>query len=278
MAAIADLSDLINRATGGNNGTPQGVFGFKVPRIAGAVAPAPTVGRFMSLWRYEGGPSAGNVPTTAAVPTNTTTGALPFTNPGGSRESWLIQFAAWAHQPGTIVLYDRLLHSGGLSGTNTTAQTVGGTLTRNTNGVGNLIIAEIYTQIGATATTITASYTDQDGNTGQTTTAVTIGGTGFRDASRAIVLPLASDDTGVQAVASITLAGTTGTAGDFGITIAKPIAYVSIGAIGTAGWRDFVTGLPTIPNLATNSCLALGWMPQTTTAPEMFYSYSIIEA
>jgi hypothetical protein len=40
MAAITDLSDLINRQSGGNSGTPESVFFFKVPRVAGVAATA----------------------------------------------------------------------------------------------------------------------------------------------------------------------------------------------------------------------------------------------
>ena len=86
MAAITDLSDLVNRSTGGNNGTPQNVFFYKAPRIAGVAATAPIAGRMASLWRYDGNPSGGATPTTVVAPTNATQGALPFTNAGGSRE------------------------------------------------------------------------------------------------------------------------------------------------------------------------------------------------
>lgn len=278
MAALADLSDLINRATGGSSGTPQNVFLHKQARIAGAAATALIAGRMASLWRYDGHPAGGAVPGAVAAPTNATVGALPFTDPGGGRQSWMVQAWATGLVGGTLILVDRLLHIGGLSGTVTTAQTVGGSLTRNTGGEGNMLLAEIYTQIGATSTTITASYTNQAGTTGRTTTAVAIGNTGFREVTRAILLPLQSGDTGVQAVASCTLAATTGTAGSFGITVVRPRAYVGIGAAGNPGWRDFVTGLPGIPENEAGSCLSFLWVPNNTTAPELFGGYGIVEA
>ena len=70
-------------------------------------------------------------------------------------------------QPGILVLYDRLLHIGGLNATTTAAQTVGGSLSRYTGGAGNQIWVEIYTQIGTTATTITANYTNQGERLGE---------------------------------------------------------------------------------------------------------------
>jgi hypothetical protein len=279
MANITDLSDLINRSTGGASGTPQNQFWFKSARIAGAAATAPIAGRPASLWRYDGQPSGGAIPTTVAIPTNTTAGALPFTNPGGGRQSWMVQSWVTGLVGGTLLMYDRLLHIGGLNGTLTSAQTVGGTITRNTTGDGNFAFAEIYTQIGATSRTITMSYTNQAGTDTRTSTAVAFGGTGFNTVTRAILLPLQSGDTGIRAIASATIAGgTTGIAGNFGITMGKPIAYTGVGTAGAAGWRDFVTGLPGIPEIASSACLSLLWFPQTTTVPELFGGYSIVEA
>lgn len=276
MAAIADLSDLINRSTGGNSGTPQNVFFHKVARIAGAAPPATIAGRWHSLWTYDGQPGGGSAPGAVAAPTNATTGALPFTSPGGGRESWLTQVWSSGLVAGTLLLYDRLLHISGLSGTTTTAQTVGGTLTRNTGGAGNIAFVEVYTIIGTTATTITMNYTNQAGTSGRTSTATSFGATGFREVTRAIMLPLQAGDTGIQAVASVTHA-TTGTAGNYGITVGKPLAYCAIGAAGAPGWRDFVTGMPGIPAIESGACLALLWSPSTTTAPEVFGGYAIVE-
>jgi hypothetical protein len=278
MAALTNISDLINKSTGGNSGTPQNVFWFKSARIAGAAANAPIAGRPASLWRYDGSSGPGAAPTTVAAPTNATAGALPFTSPGGAREAFMIQSWATGLVGGTLILYDRLLHIGGLSGTVTTAQTVGGTLTRNTGGAGNIAFAEIYAAIGATARTITMSYTNQAGTSSRTSTAVAIGATGFLEVTRAIILPLQSGDSGIQAVASCTLSATTGTAGNFGITVAKPIAYMGIAAAGAVGWRDFITGLPGIPAIEAGACLSLLFIPSTTTVPEFLGGYSIVES
>lgn len=277
MTAIADLSDLINHSTGGGAALPQNIFFFKSARVAGAAATATIAGRPASLWTYDGHPSGGVAPGAVAVPTNATAGALPFTSAGGGRQSWLVQGWATGLVAGTLVLYDRLLHISGLSGTTTTAQTVGGTLTRNTGGVGNFIMAEVYTLVGTTATTITCSYTNTVPTSGRTTTAVVFGGTGFREVTRAVLMPLASGDDGVTAVASTTVAASTGTAGNFGITVGRPRAYIGIGAAGAPGWRDFITGLPGIPEIEAGACLSLLWFPSTVTAPEIFGGYGIVE-
>jgi hypothetical protein len=283
MAAITDLSDSINRLTGGNSGTPESLFFHKVPRVSGAVATAPIAGRAASLWTYDGYPAGGAVPTSAAIPTLSTQGSLPFTAPGGSREKFMLSAGIAPNVGGVFLLYDRLFHIGGLSGSLNTAQTVQGTtptpaLTRNTGGVGNFAFYEIYTIIGTTAATLTMTYTDQDGNTGQTST-INIGATGFREVTRAQRIPLAAGDSGLRAVASVQLSGAsgTGTAGNFGITIAQPIAWIPIGTGGAGGWRDYTTGLPGIPSINPDACLSLLFIPSTGTAPELWGAATFIE-
>lgn len=277
MAALTDLSDLINRLTGGASGTPENLWFSKQARRAGAAPATPIAGRTTSLWTYDGQPSGGVAPGAVAVPTEATTGALKQTDPTGGRQKWLVGGGITGLNQGTVVLYDRLLHISGLSGTVITAQTVGGTLTRYTNGIGNVIWVEVYTQIGATSTTITASYTDQGGTAAQITPAVAFGNTGFREAERIIMLPLASGDSGVQAVASVTVLATTGTAGDFGVTVAHPIAYLEVAGAGIGPWRSFIDGQG-IPEILTDACLALTWFPTTAAVPELLGCLSMVEA
>lgn len=286
MAAITDLSALINRMTGGNSGTPETVWWFKVARMSGSTpVGVPIAGRPYSIWMYEGSPSAGVAPTTWANPDNTTAGGLLQTDPGGARTKWLIQAFAAGLTPGTLLLVDRLGHNGNLSGTVTTAQTFTGTITRYTSAadaVGNIMWYEIWgnttTILGATGTTITVSYTNQAGTASRTSTAVAIGGTGFREGNQIRFLPLQSGDTGVLSVQSATLAASTGTAGAFGIVIAKPLAYMGLDQAGAPGWREFATGLPGLPEIKTDACLSFVWIPQTTTNPELFGGVSMVEA
>lgn len=281
MAAITDLSDLINRQTGGNSGTPENIFFHKVPRVAGVAATAPIAGRGCSLWEYDGMPAKGAIPTSAAIPDRTTTGAIPFTAPGGSRDKHLIGASVTPLTAGVYLLYDRLFHIGGLSGTSTAAQTIQGSpaspaLTRNTGGAGNMAFYEIYTIIGTTGTTLTMTYTNQAG-TGSRTSTINIGATNFREATRMQRIPLAAGDFGIQSIQQIQLTATTGTLGNFGITIAQPLAWIPVGAAGTMGWRDYTTGLPGIPVIDPDACLSLMFIPAAATAPELFGSLATIE-
>jgi hypothetical protein len=280
MAALTDLSDLINRLTGGNNGTPETQFWYKAPRVAGAAATVPIIGRLASTWTYDGMPAGGAVPTSGAIPDRTTIGALPFTSPGGSREKFMISAGVAPLIAGTFLLYDRLFHIGGLNGALTSAQNVQGSpaspaLTRNTGGAGNMVWYEIYTIIGAVSVTLTMNYVDQDGNSASST--INIGATNFREVTRAQRIPLAAGDTGARAVTSVQLSATTGTAGNFGITIAQPLALIPVGAAGVGGWRDYTTGLPGIPTIHPDACLGLAYIPTAATAPEINAAATFVE-
>jgi hypothetical protein len=282
MGAIASLSDLVNRATGGSSGTPQLRTFFKDGRVGAAAAAAPIAGRVSSLWEYNGSPSHGVPPTTVAIPDDTTDGGLKQTDPGGGRSLWLVGGSLSCIAQGGLLVYDRLLHIGGLSGTNTGAQTVGGSLTRYTGSLaaGNEMWVEIYTQIGASSTTITASYTDQ-GGAGGTSPATAIGNTGFREAQRIIRLPLAAGDSGVQGVTSVTLAATTGTAGNFGVSIVRPLLWIPVTAVGVPSMRESVGGFAGLSGpveVVPNACLAMAWISNGTTIPQFEGHLFFVEA
>lgn len=278
MAAITDLSNLLNLATGGSSGTPQTAWFQKVSRLDGKTPTALIAGRMASLWRYDGvnWPS-GRLPGAATATTKSTQGALQgWTDPGGGREKHIIQAFGTGLVGGTLILYDRLLDCGG-DGV-TLSNTVGGSITRNTSGAGNFAFLEVNNTIGVTGRTVTMSYVDQDGNTAETSPEQRVGATGFREVSRAIMLPINSPDSGIRSVASFTLSGSTGTAGDLDLVIGKPIAYLGLGAPGAPAWRDFTTGMPGIPTIEAGACIAALWSPSTTTVPEFFGGISMVEA
>jgi len=115
----------------------------------------------------------------------------------------------------------------------------------------------IYTQIGTTATTVTVSYTNSSGTSGRTSTAVVIGGTGFREASRMILIPLQADDVGVNSVESVTLVASTTTAGNFGVTLFRPLYAIGTDQDSVVREGDFITGwsgggISVVPD---NACL-----------------------
>ncbi len=276
MAAITDLSDLVNLSTGGNSGTPEFRPFFKDARVDAAAAAAPIAGRMTSLWMYEGNPSGAAAPgTTVLYPDNTTTGGIIQTSPGGGRTKKITGFFVAINTPGTVILYDRLAHRSGLNATTTTPQTFTMIPTRYTNGLGNEIWLEIYTQIGASSTTFTCTYTNQAGTQNQVSTATAIGNTGLREAQRIIPVPLATGDYGVQEVEDVDLVATTATAGDFGITLVHPLAYCPIPQAGVGVYTDILRQAPI--EIADDACLGVAFLANTVTVPIMIGCASFVE-
>jgi hypothetical protein len=272
MTALASLSDVVNRITGGNSGSPEQIWFGKTGRVAGAAAAAIIAGRWTSLWQYEGWPGgAGAAPGgTARNPTNATAGSLFQTDPGGGRSKWLLGASCAPLLAGTLMVYDRLADISGLSGINTAAQTITGlSVSRYTStaAAGNQIWLEVYTLIGATNTTITASYTNQAGTAGQITPAVAIGNTGLREVQRLIPLPLVAGDTGVRSVENVDFLASTGTQGDFGVTIIRPLVMVPCGLLGVGALRGLIAALPGVVEVKTGACLSLAWLPNSVTSP-----------
>jgi len=249
-----------------------------------------------SLWQDTNfqGAGKGVAPTTAVVPDNTTQGAW-CQETTSSGNLWLGEIFTGADiastgnwRFGVLMLYDRLSHQGGLSGTATGAQTTNlptAALTRNTGGVGNQIMVEIYSTIGSSATTLTASYTNQAAASGKTTQAIAWGGGASgnsfpRGASSAFLLPLAAGDTGVQAVASVTAAATTGTVGNFGVSIIQPLAYVAMGPeAGLPAYWNSLAGGGLVP-VSSGACIG-GLFFQNgspSSAPVLQIEFSVIQS
>lgn len=211
-------------------------------------------GQFQSLWTAGGRPGAGAAPGSAGGIANTssTTGAIPFSNPGGSNTLYLARLEISGATAGSIILYDRLVSTSTLSGIVATSQTISSTaLTRSTTGTNVGLWIEWYSATGSTATTATFSYTNQAGTSGQSTS---VAFPASPVAGQMIPVPLAAGDTGVRAVASCTLSATTGTAGNFGITLASRVATVPIPVANIGQLYDYAqVGLPVI---SSNACLA----------------------
>lgn len=280
---VLDLSDLVNLATGGASGAPEAINWHKAGRVGGAAAAAHVAGRITSLWQYDGQPGASNTnPTTSTVLTNASSGALKQTTSATGAKKRLLSLVAVGLVAGTLIVYDRLVHTGGLSGTTTGAQTTNlptSALTRYTTGAGVEAWAEIYTAVGTTATTITASYTDDAGNTGNATPTIAFGGTGLNNAQRIIPLPLAAGDRGVRAVASMTIAASTLTAGAFGCTLAFPLVTIPLPVAGIGNqWAGvLVSGGPLDLGATSDACVAFAFCANTTTVIELFGQAFFIE-
>lgn len=198
-------------------------------------------------------------PTTAVAPTRTTAGALGQEN-GGAGTLAIVGARYNGMNAGVALICDRLSHQGGLVANLATAQTTNlptAALTRETTGEGVMLGLTLFTQLGVTGTTVTASYTNQAGTAGKITEPVVLGNTGFREAGRLILLPLAAGDTGVRAVASVTVLATTGTAGSFGVTLFKPLYAIVMESTSGVAAGGFVSGGMSggIPEVVDDACL-----------------------
>lgn len=252
MAALTNLSDRIAQMT---SGSAESSFYHK-----GLNHSSLDAGALISLWCVPGYPGAAPTPTTVAACSSSTAGALRFTDPAGGKQKWLVYACMGTTKPGTTIFYDRLLHIGGLSGTSTSAQTVGGSITRYTNGVGNIAYLEIYTSLGTSNVTATLSYTN-DLNASVTST-VTVGGSGtsqWRKNQMVIPFPLNSGESGVKAVTSVQLSGSTGTAGNFGITIGHPLTSLTFYASSeiSGGAKMSTIHPPGDIEIPSGACLAM---------------------
>jgi hypothetical protein len=248
--AIATLDDYKRALTSGR---------FIVPFSIASVTTS--AGVPFDLWMVSP-PVPPLAPTTAAVPTKDTAGALPIENAGGGLQNSIVGFRLTSFNPGALLVADRLSHTGGLSATVTTPQTTNlptAALTRYTDGVGVMMALTIYTLIGTTATTVSATYTNQAGVGSRVTPLVPFGGTRNREANRMIFLPLQSGDTGVRSVESVTVTATTGTAGNFGVTLFRLLQGISIESLSGVGAGGFVSGWTVggIPRVEPDACLFL---------------------
>jgi len=182
----------------------------------------PPTSRLLSLWTRS--PIAGTIPGGAAICTRTLAGAMPLQS--FATVGRLAQVEGELATAGTVVLADRLYHVGGLSGLVTTPQAVTSLqLTRYPDGLGVIAVLEIYGTVGSTATTATMTYID-DADVVRVSPPTLFGGTEFREVDRAVLIPLAQGSRGVKSVSDVTLAATTGTAGNFGVTLYRPLMIV----------------------------------------------------
>lgn len=219
-------------------------------------------GQIFSLWQSAGVPGAGATPTTAAIPTHATTGAIGFaqqTAPATSYLAWLRAITSNANQ--TIEVHDRVAHMGGLSGTVITAQNatidvLTLALAADRRGDSNYSDLqwwiEVYSPLGSTGVNATANVTYDNGSTGNLAV-VALGAT--PRAGR--MYPLVSAVAGrfIRGVNTITLSATTGTAGNFGVTCTRSRTSIDVDVANKGATVDWAQlGLPEIPN---NSCLML---------------------
>jgi hypothetical protein len=214
-----------------------------------------------------------------AVMTNVTVGALSqgLTNPTGTDKKYLL---TWGYSSATQInmacLVDLLVAVGAIpTNTVTTAQTINSVaLTRQTSGTGVMVVFEITTALGVTASNMTVTYTNQSGTAARSTGAIALTPSGIVGRLQPIAtvqpfMPLQSGDFGVRSVETFTVSALMG-AGQMALHLALPLHFVPGIAANAYVERDSTTQIDGITELQNASlvlgCLAMYVLPNTTSA------------
>lgn len=233
-------------------------------------------GTFRSYWRETGQPAQGAIPTAAATCNNATIGGVSFAQQTSQATSYLALLEAASTVSGqTLEVHDRLAHMGGLSGTVTTAQTVGldlETLLGTDNiaaRIGDSNYSDVlwwlewYTATGSTAVTATINVTFNDGTTNNLST-LSLGASQPVGRLWGLNTLVQAADAGkfIRDVNTVTLSATTGAAGNFGVTATRYRAGVFAPLANARYTQDWAQlGIPSIPN---GSCLFPILLPSAT--------------
>lgn len=205
-------------------------------------------GAWYSSFRIAGLPPSiapTNIPG-GSVMNRASTGAIALINPTNPDKKYLLTHGVTVPSVSgfsVILLLDLLVAAANISANSTSAQTVNtNALTRYTDGNGVMMILVVTTALGATASNVTITYTNQDGTTGRSTGAIAM--TASAAANRlqpisgvAYFIPLQAGDTGVRSVQTIQFSAAMG-AGVLDLYLFKPLMLIPTIAANTFVERD----------------------------------------
>ena len=251
MPGFSTYDQIINALTTGKGQ----LFFFQKASITSVAA------YWYRLWNAAGFPGAGVDPTPALqgfACNKALAGSLPFNNPTAPATLHMLSFGAGGPVLGSLMIYDRLWHVGGINLNINTLQSFTGVLapTRHTDGINNLLLLEITTASGTTTTTITVLYTNTADVSGRSAT-VTLPAAA-QPINRCWFLGLQAGDIGVKSVQSIQLSAATGAAGVANLVMFNA-AEVVVTPWVTNQWteRDLVLQMANMPRVLDDACLAL---------------------
>jgi hypothetical protein len=234
-------------------------------------------GRMCSLWRATGQPAQGAIPTSAALCTNSLTGAIGFAQQTDPAESYLAYMAVLASNAAqSWEIHDRLAHMGGLVLNSTASQTTNlpldlEALSVPASRLGDPTFGdvqtwlEVYADGGATASNATINVTFDDNSSGNLNVQA-VGGTirAGHMFSLDALRTTGQQGLNIKRINSVILSASTGTAGNFGFTFTRPRAYVPTYIANKAEVYDWAQlGLPGVPN---GACLQFMVVPSTTSS------------
>ena len=236
-------------------------------------------GQYHSLWRATGQPGQGAIPAAAANCNQSTVGGMKFSQQTAPTKSYLAYLeAASSNSAMTLEVHDRLMHMGGLSGTLTTAQTVGlnfdnVTADNMAERIGDADYSDIqwwlewYTATGGAVVTATVAVTYNDGTTGNLT-GISLAATRRPSFMQPLngLIPAAAAGKFIRAVNTVTLSASTGAAGNFGVTATRPRGSLFMPLANgkfSADWASLP--INTIPNSACPFIVVIGSTVSTGT-------------
>jgi hypothetical protein len=182
---------------------------------------------------------------------------------------------------GTLLLVDTLLYYPTISSTSAALQTLtnASTLTRYTNGNGNRAYFVHTVASGNGTPTVAISYTRQ--TTGGTDTGRTLGATtvftaqvgigrfsasGTSANNRGPFLPLQSGDVGIKSVQDLTITTPHATSGTMALVICQPLAEIPLTTANVPVIMDFLSAVPSLPQIQDGACLNLLYQPSGAAA------------
>lgn len=237
---------------------------------------AKSAGAFQSGWMAAGRPGAGVASpafnTSGYTCSRTTTGAVGQTN--GAVQNWIAKLIATTTQPATLFIYDRLWSCSGMgfaasTYTVTSPSTLPARITDS--GVGVEAFVEQFVAAGAASGSLTLTYVNSSSTAGRT--GVITGVVSAPVAGQLQPIPWQAGDVGISQVTNA-INSATWTSGTFGITLAKKVAAIPIGAIGVAQPFDWSIVLNKIH---ADACLMFAIQASNTTATTVFGDISIID-
>lgn len=257
---FSSVDDLVNEIT------TNGKFWRSTFQKTSSNATTSAAGRAHSYFTATGVPGPGTYSGTAGVATqmtSNTSGALTMSPSSVTPDTrHLLTMNAYTPStvttPATLILCDFLLYYPAcvVTGTATTLDNTA-TLPRYTDGIGVQCFVEVQTALGAASPALTLNYRDTDNND-QNGLALTSPAnsapisTIFQN-SGGVFLPIAVGDRGIKRINSYTLAS--GTTGTVAFVLVKPLAEIPLLAANTASERDFLSQLPSLPQIQDGACL-----------------------
>jgi hypothetical protein len=257
------------------DGLVAGLAASKSYVIAKASISTQGAGGYTSLWRGTGQPEQGAIPTVTGTSVySTLAGSMGPLTVGSGLTGYIANLALVGSISHQFIVYDRLMHLGGLSGAASGATALVdctvSTLSYVQDGSRCSLDEpclewwlDIYADIGTTARVITFTYTGPSAS-GQTCTLSYGGSSPLNQDSRSFRILPTTEGSAIVSIQTFSPAATTGAAGSWGITARRKLTQVNMGQPNVGVDKDFAgIGMPRVGN---NACIEYMVLSSTTSS------------